>query len=125
MRGPRRRLPRTGTGRWRSGARRRSSPGAASAIRRAKRSLAPAPAQAPPPARNGRARGSWLAALLAGERGLVDVVPGLLERLCGFRRHVVLVVLGQHLARLEDPVGPDSALRDHPLALAEQVRKDA
>ena len=36
-------------------------------------------------------------------------------------RHVALVVLGQHLARLEHAVGAEGALRHHALALAEQV----
>ena len=47
------------------------------------------------------------------------------ERLGGFGRHVVLVVLGQHLARDEHAVGAELALRDHALAFLEQVGKDA
>ena len=53
------------------------------------------------------------------------VCAGALERLAGLRRHVVLVVLGQHLARVEHAVGAHLALRDHALALLEQVGQDA
>ena len=51
--------------------------------------------------------------------------PALLQRLGGLGRHVVLVVLGEHLARAEDAVGAELALRDHALALLEEVGKDA
>jgi hypothetical protein len=47
-----------------------------------------------------------------------------LQRLGGFGRHVVLVVLGEHLAREEDAV-LQLPLRDHALAFLEQVGKDA
>ena len=49
----------------------------------------------------------------------------LLHRLGRFRRHVVLVVLGEHLGRGEHAVGAELALRDDAFALLEQVRKDA
>src|SRR5258706_1139545 len=69
--------------------------------------------------------GITLAALLPGEGGLVDRMARLAQRIRGFRRHVVLVVLGEHLARLEDAVGTEPALRHHALAFAKQVGKDA
>ena len=59
--------------------------------------------------------------LLQGFRRLARLV----ERVLRFRRHVVLVVLGQHLARAEHAVGVEPALRDDALALAEQVGEDA
>ena len=43
----------------------------------------------------------------------------------GLGRHVVLVVLGQHLAGAEDAVGLELALRHHTFAFLEQVGKDA
>src|SRR5690606_38772609 len=46
-------------------------------------------------------------------------VAGAPERLGSFGRHVVLVVLGQHLARLERAVVLERALRDHAAALLE------
>ncbi len=51
--------------------------------------------------------------------------PDFLQRLGDFGRHVVLVVLGQHLARGEDAVGAERALGDHALAFAEQVGQQA
>src|SRR5262249_29705371 len=50
---------------------------------------------------------------------------GVLQRLGGLGRHVVLVVLGQHLARDEDAVLADLALGHHAFALLEQVGQDA
>src|SRR5438128_2626814 len=44
-------------------------------------------------------------AFLPGEGVPVDLVAGLLQRVRGFRRHVVLVVLGEHLG------GPEGAIR--------------
>ena len=43
----------------------------------------------------------------------------------GLGRHVVLVVLRQHLGRAEHAVGAELALRDDALALLEEVGKDA
>ena len=43
------------------------------------------------------------------------------HRVLGFRRHIVLVVLGQHLARLKHAVGTELALGHDALALLEQV----
>jgi hypothetical protein len=53
--------------------------------------------------------------------GLVRLLHGL-GRL---RRHVVFVVLGEHLARAEHAVCAQLPLRNHALALAEQVRQRA
>ena len=39
----------------------------------------------------------------------------------GFGRHVVLVVLGQHLARHKKTITADLTLSDHALALFEEV----
>src|SRR5690606_21805451 len=69
--------------------------------------------------RPARAPGSFLQRLSGARSRLVR----LLYRLGGLRRHVVLVVLGEHLARVEDAVGAELALRDHALALAEEVRQ--
>src|SRR5260221_7815836 len=57
--------------------------------------------------RSVRARGSWLAFLRGGVR--------LLDRFLRFGRHVVFVVLGEHLARRERAVGAE--------VLAKQDRK--
>jgi hypothetical protein len=47
------------------------------------------------------------------------------DGLGGFRRHVVLVVLGEHLGGGKDAVLAELALRDDALSLAEEVRQDA
>ena len=49
----------------------------------------------------------------------------LLDRVGGFGRHVVLVVLGQHFGGVEHAVGAELALRDHAFAFLEQVGQDA
>src|SRR5690606_35518312 len=61
----------------------------------------------------------------AGRRRRIHRVPGLAQRLGRLRRHVVLVVLGEHLGGGEHAVRPDAALRDDTLALAEEVRQAA
>ena len=58
---------------------------------------------------------------LFGRRGAVRLV----DRVGGLRRHVVLVVLGEHFGRVEHAVGSELALRDDAFALLEQVGKDA
>jgi hypothetical protein len=50
---------------------------------------------------------------------------GGLQAIGDLRRHIGLVVLGEHLFGVEDPVGAELALGDDPLALAEQVGQDA
>jgi len=54
---------------------------------------------------------------LLGRGGAVGLVHGV--RRLG--RHVVLVVLGEHLAGLEDAVGADLPLRDDAFAFLEEV----
>src|SRR5262245_43640963 len=49
----------------------------------------------------------------------------LLHRMRSLRRHVVLVVLGEDLRRLEHAVRGQLPLRHHPFALLEEVRKYA
>src|SRR5438552_6798940 len=111
------------------------------------RRVAPRPSttyrRGPPPrgrASFGRARGT------ARARERVDRFPGsfasgatlhegvrrlfvdrlcLLDRVRRRRRHVVLVVLGEHLARVENSVRPKLSLSHHTLALAEQIREEA
>ena len=58
-------------------------------------------------------------------RGLHALRAPFLHRVGRFGRHVVLVVLGEHLARDEHAVGPELALRHDALALAEEVGQDA
>ena len=66
-----------------------------------------------------RARESWLAFVT---RLLRPSAPA--STACGrLGRHVVLVVLGEHLARAEHAVGAELALRHHAFAFAEQVRQ--
>src|SRR5947207_12545738 len=79
--------------------------------RRAAAPPAPAPLRAPARAQIVRARESWLDGLLR--------LCALLERVRRLGRHVVLVVLGEHLARGEHAVGAKLALRHHALAFAE------
>src|SRR3989475_11650171 len=92
------------------------------------------------PATTGRARGT------ARARERVDRFPGsfascatlhqgmrrlfvdglcLLDRVRRGRGHVVLVVLGEHLARIEDAVRTQLPLCHHTLALTEQIREEA
>ena len=52
-------------------------------------------------------------------------VAGLLQRVGDLGRHVVLVVLGEHLGRAKPPSAAERALRDHALAFAEQVGQHA
>ena len=52
-------------------------------------------------------------------------MTGAFERFGGFRRHVVFIVLGQHLACLKTAIGLHQSLRDHPTTFLEQVGKDA
>src|SRR6188474_1680333 len=54
-----------------------------------------------------------------------DRMSGLAQRFGRFRRHVVLVVLREHLGRDEVAVVADMALRDDAAALLEHVRQDA
>ena len=49
----------------------------------------------------------------------------LLQSIGHFRRHVVFIVLGQHLLGTEHTVRFQPALGDNPFTLAEQVRQDA
>src|SRR5437763_6521204 len=84
--------------------------------RRAAAPPAPAPLPARAPMRIVRARGSWRLDRLLRFRAL-------LERMRRLGRHVVLVVLGEHLARGEHAVGAKLALRHHALALAEKIRQ--
>jgi len=51
--------------------------------------------------------------------------PLLRQRIGDLRRHVVFVVLGQHLVRNESLIRRYSALRYHALALAKQVGQDS
>src|SRR3546814_2216704 len=48
-------------------------------------------------------------------------VSGLLQRRGNLRRHIVFVVLGEHLGSRERAVGAERSLHDHALPLAEQV----
>src|SRR5690606_40484603 len=57
---------------------------------------------------------------LRGCARLVHWMPRLAQRLFGLGRHVVLVVLGQHLRGDEDPIGTERALRHHALALLDR-----
>lgn len=52
-------------------------------------------------------------------------VLGLIERARGFRRHVVLVVLGHDLIGVEGAVRPDVTLRDATPPFLEKVGKDS
>src|SRR5689334_8045757 len=51
--------------------------------------------------------------------------PRLLQRLGDFRRHIILIVLRQHLARGEYTVVAPSPFSDHALSFAKEIRNDA
>src|SRR6266850_111238 len=84
--------------------------------RRSAAPLVSAPPRAPAPARPVRALESWHLDRFLRLRTL-------LQRVRRLRRHVVLVVLRQHLARGEHAVRAELPLRHDPFAFAEQIRQ--
>ena len=63
--------------------------------------------------------------LEASAEGSIRGVAPFFQHFRDFRRHVVLVVAGQNLVGLEQPVRANPAVGDDALPLTEQVRQDA
>src|SRR5690606_2088122 len=100
-----------------------SRPGRRARRRPAARCPAPPPDTTPESSPDGQARGSLDTLLFAAFVMLHHAA--LLQRLSHLRRHVILIVLGQHFIGYARAIGIGPTQRNDALAFTEQVRKDA